>query len=175
MTASACLKETVPLEILNHCKFLPEIMMAPLKSMAASAFLKYKSALNRNIYQIRFIYATAASFVQRWGVKEIPSPFPYCPVNCECSWKKAQIKKKKKKLWLQLLIWEIAYPLRNGWPQLLSWNKETLHSERNCYLQIITVTYKLKMFLGTTTLFWIRPFSYEALLIISLKSLYICQ
>ena len=65
MTASACLKETVPLEILNHCKFLPEIMMAPLKSMAASAFLKYKSALNRNIYQIRFIYATAASFVQR--------------------------------------------------------------------------------------------------------------
>ena len=98
MTASACLKETIPLEILNHCKFLPEIMMAPLKSMAASAFLKYKSALNRNIYQIRFIYATAASFVQRWGVKEIPSPFPYCPVNCECSWKKAPIKKKKKKV-----------------------------------------------------------------------------
>ena len=38
------------------------------------------------------------------------------------------------------------YPLRNGWPQLLSRNKETLYSERNCSLQLITVTYKEKMF-----------------------------
>ena len=35
----------------------------------------------------------------RWkwqrGVKWIPSPFPCCPVNRECSWKKTQIEKKK--------------------------------------------------------------------------------
>ena len=35
--------------------------MAPLKRMTASAFLKYKSALNRNICQIRLIYATATA------------------------------------------------------------------------------------------------------------------
>ena len=49
-------------------------------------------------------------------------------------------------LWLQVLFYELAYPLRNGSPNLLSWNKETLHSEMNCSLQLITVTYKEKMF-----------------------------
>ena len=29
------------------------------------------------------------------GVKQIPTPFPYCPANRECSWKKTQIEKKK--------------------------------------------------------------------------------
>ena len=51
----------------------------------------------------------------------------------------------------------------------------TLYSERNCSLRLITVTYKLKMFLGTITLIWITAFSYEALPIISLRFLYICQ
>ena len=40
MTASACLKETVPSKILDHCKWPPEIMMVSLKCMAASATLK---------------------------------------------------------------------------------------------------------------------------------------
>ena len=66
MTASALLKRnTVPLKILDHCKSPPDIMMAPLKCMAVSAFLKHESALNRNICQVRLIYATAASYVQR--------------------------------------------------------------------------------------------------------------
>ena len=43
-----------------------------------------------------------------------------------------------------MLVWEIACPLKNGWQQLLSWNKETLYSERNCSLRLITVTYKEK-------------------------------
>ena len=38
-------------------------------------------------------------------------------------------------------------PLRNGSPQLLLWNKETLFSERTCSLQLITITYKEKLFL----------------------------
>ena len=57
MTASACLKETVPLKILDHCKWPPEIMMVPLKCMTASATLKKKSSLNKNICQIHHIYA----------------------------------------------------------------------------------------------------------------------
>ena len=40
MTASAFLKETVPLKILDHCKWPPEKMMVQLKFMAASAPLK---------------------------------------------------------------------------------------------------------------------------------------
>ena len=40
MTASACLKNTVLLKILDHCNWHPEIMMASLKCMAASAPLK---------------------------------------------------------------------------------------------------------------------------------------
>ena len=31
MTASACLKETVPLKVLDHCKWSPEKMMVQLK------------------------------------------------------------------------------------------------------------------------------------------------
>ena len=37
MNARACLKETVPLKILDHCKWPPKIMVVPLKCMAASA------------------------------------------------------------------------------------------------------------------------------------------
>ena len=33
-------RNTVPLKILGHCKKFPEIMMVPLKCMAASAPLK---------------------------------------------------------------------------------------------------------------------------------------
>ena len=40
MTPSACLKNTVPSKILEHCKWPPEIMMVTLKSMTASATLK---------------------------------------------------------------------------------------------------------------------------------------
>ena len=40
VTASACLKETVPLKTLDHCKWPPEKMMVQLKYMAASAPLK---------------------------------------------------------------------------------------------------------------------------------------
>ena len=36
MNARACLKETVPLKILDHCKWPPKIMVVPLKCMAAS-------------------------------------------------------------------------------------------------------------------------------------------
>ena len=50
-------RNTVPLKILDHCKSPPEIMMVPLKCMAASTPLKWKSALNRNICQIHLIYA----------------------------------------------------------------------------------------------------------------------
>ena len=40
MTASACLKDTVPLKILDHGRWPPEKMMVQLKCMAASAPLK---------------------------------------------------------------------------------------------------------------------------------------
>ena len=41
---------------------------------------------------------------------------------------------------------------------------------KNCSLRLIT---RKKCFLGTTTLLWITVFSYESLLIISLRFLYI--
>ena len=34
------------------------------------------------------------------------------------------------------------YPLRNGWPQLLLWNKETLYPEKNWFLRLNAVTFK---------------------------------
>ena len=37
------------------------------------------------------------------------------------------------------------------------------------------INYKEKMFLGATTLLWITVVSYESLLIISLRFLYICK
>ena len=40
MTKSACLKETAPLKILDHCKWSPKMMVVPLKYMAASVPLK---------------------------------------------------------------------------------------------------------------------------------------
>ena len=40
--------------------------------------------------------------------------------------------------WLQ----KKPYPLRNGWPQLLLSNKETLHPEKNCSLRLNAVTFK---------------------------------
>ena len=36
MNARACLKETVPLKILEHCKWPSKIMVVPIKCMAAS-------------------------------------------------------------------------------------------------------------------------------------------
>ena len=45
-------KNKVPLKIIHHCKWPPEIMMVPFKYMAASAFLKLQYALNKNICQI---------------------------------------------------------------------------------------------------------------------------
>ena len=39
MTAGTCLK-TVPLKILDHCSWPPEIMMVSLKCMAESATLE---------------------------------------------------------------------------------------------------------------------------------------
>ena len=51
-------------------------------------------------------------------------------------------------LYLLLLFWKIPYPLRNGWPQVLSWNRETPYSEKNCSSRLNTVTYKEKCFLN---------------------------
>ena len=51
-------RNTVPLKILDHCKWPPKIMVVPLKCMAASVPLKQKYALNRNICQINFIYSS---------------------------------------------------------------------------------------------------------------------
>ena len=64
-----------------------------------------------------------------------------------------------------------TYPLRNGWPELLSWNKETLHSEKNCSLRLSAVTFQEIFFSGTTTLNC-SLFLWAA---ISLEFLYICQ
>ena len=61
----------------------------------------------------------------------------------------------------------MLYPLRSGWPQILSWNKETLCSGEKRSLQLNTVNYKEKMLLGTTTLDH-NPFLWAA---ISLKFL----
>ena len=36
--------------------------------------------------------------------------------------------------------------MRNSWPRLFSWNKETLYSEKNCSYRLNTVNYKEKMF-----------------------------
>ena len=47
-----------------------------------------------------------------------------------------------RKSWLQVLFFKKVYPLRNGWPQLLLWNKETLHPEKNCCLWLNAVNFK---------------------------------
>ena len=39
--------------------------------------------------------------------------------------------------------------MRNGWSQLLLWNKETLYPKKNCSLRLNAVTFK-EFFLGTT-------------------------
>ena len=49
-------RNTVPLKILDYCKWPPEIMTIPLKYMAAFAPLKLQYALNKNICQIHCIY-----------------------------------------------------------------------------------------------------------------------
>ena len=41
--------------------------------------------------------------------------------------------------WLQVLRW-VQYQLR---PQLSSWNKETLYSEKKLFMQLNTVSYKV--------------------------------
>ena len=48
--------------------------------------------------------------------------------------------------WLQVLFKKTPYPLRNGWPQLLSWNKETLYPTENRSVRLNAVTNKEKMF-----------------------------
>ena len=45
---------------------------------------------------------------------------------------------------LQVLSWKIQYLLRNGWPQLLLWNKEKL--KLNCSLRLNAVNYKKDIF-----------------------------
>ena len=42
---------------------------------------------------------------------------------------------------------QIQYPLWSWWPELLSWNKETLYSRKNYSLRLNTANYKKKMFL----------------------------
>ena len=80
-------RNTVPLKIVDHCKWPPEIMTVLLKYMAASALRK------------------------------------------------------------------IPYPLKNGWPQLLLWNKETLYSEKILFPAIKQSNLQGKnVFSGTTTL-----------------------
>ena len=49
-------RNTVPLIILDHCKWHSEIMTVPLKYMAASASLKLQYSLNRNTCQVHCIY-----------------------------------------------------------------------------------------------------------------------
>ena len=58
MDGCKCLfqKNRVPLKILDHCKWFPEIMAVLLKCITASAPLKQQHALNRNICQIHCIY-----------------------------------------------------------------------------------------------------------------------
>ena len=59
-------RKTVSWKILGPCKWLPEIMVVPLKYMAACAALKLQYALNRNICQIHCIYTImSASAVQK--------------------------------------------------------------------------------------------------------------
>ena len=50
-------RNTVPLKILNHCKWFSDIMTLTLKCMFASALLKWQYALNWNICQIHGIYS----------------------------------------------------------------------------------------------------------------------
>ena len=65
---------TVPLKILDHCKWLSEIMTVPLKCMAASALLKLIYVLNRDICQIHYmqtIHACKSSFkINAVSIKE---------------------------------------------------------------------------------------------------------
>ena len=46
--------------------------------------------------------------------------------------------------------------MRNGWPQLLLWNKETLYPEKNCSLRLKAVTFKEIFF--RNNYFWSQPF-----------------
>ena len=57
---------------------------------------------------------------------------------------------------------------RDGWLQLVGRNyfceiKKLCTLKNNFSLRLNTVTYNVKMFLGTTTLLWITVFSYEPL------------
>ena len=46
--------------------------------------------------------------------------------------------------------------MRNRWPQLLLWNKETLYPEKNCSLRLKAVTFK--EFFFRNNYFWSQPF-----------------
>ena len=70
MTASACLKEAVPLKILDHCKWPPEIMVVPLKCMAANASLKQKSAvtaISTNLFLALGLTPNRANTISKHG------------------------------------------------------------------------------------------------------------
>ena len=63
------------------------------------------------------------------------------------------------------LLKKIPYPLRNEWPQLLLWNKETQYPEKNCSLRLNVLTYKEEHFFKN------NYFEQHAFLM----NLYICQ
>ena len=48
-------RNTVPLKILDRCKWPPEVITVSFKYMAASALLKLQYPLNRNICQIHYM------------------------------------------------------------------------------------------------------------------------
>ena len=48
--------------------------------------------------------------------------------------------------WLQMLFSKKLYQLRNEWPQLFLWNKETLYPAKNCSLRLNAVTFKETFF-----------------------------
>ena len=64
MSASLFKRNTVPLKILDHCKWPPEKMIVQIKCMAASAPLKQKSASNRSVKFILYMKFMVASALQ---------------------------------------------------------------------------------------------------------------
>ena len=63
-------KKDSTLEILIPCKMLPEIMMVPLKCMAACTPLKLEYALKRNICQIHWQSCKSCSEINTVSAKE---------------------------------------------------------------------------------------------------------
>ena len=61
-------RNTVPLKILDQCKWPPEKMMVQLKYMAASAPFKKMSAVNRSVKFILYMQFMVASALLRNSV-----------------------------------------------------------------------------------------------------------